>query len=395
MLAWGLAVLAVGDILVVIGQEEGCQRQGDDEADKAEERAPDREREQDDGGIETHGLAHDLGGKEEVLDALHDDINGHARPPYRPEVDVGVGAVDEAEDGRRHDGDELEIGHHVEQADEEAEDDGEGQADDDEADAEEDADAEGDESLTAEVVVHAVFDVVADAVGARAVFWGHHALEAAKQALVVEHDEDDVEDDDKPVEDAEDKVEATADEAHGEVEEVLDVLARHLLGYRLEVDGAAEVVVEGLGDEGNLTGGLGVAPDKLGHLVHLVDDGGNEEDTDDDDDENRLEEGHENGQQARAHAEEAAVILHEGLEHVGYEPRDAEGQQHRLEDVNEPDGAEERGDGDEQADDAVEGKRAREGAAGAVGLAIGPGNSAIQFILHCGFMFLVSFCFQS
>ena len=82
---------------------------------------------------------------------------------------------------------ELQIGHHVQQPDEHSEHDGQRHADYGKSDAEQDADAERHESLTAEIVVHAVFDVACHGKHYGAALRGHHAAEAAEQTFVVEH----------------------------------------------------------------------------------------------------------------------------------------------------------------------------------------------------------------
>jgi hypothetical protein len=81
----------------------------------------------------------------------------------------------------------LQIGHHVQQPDEHSEHDGQRHADYGKSDAEQDADAERHESLTAEIVVHAVFDVACHGKHYGAALRGHHTAEAAEQTFVVEH----------------------------------------------------------------------------------------------------------------------------------------------------------------------------------------------------------------
>lgn len=236
VLGGGFAVVAGGDVAVVVGQQEGGEGEGYDEAYEAEEGAPHGEGEEDDGGVEAHGFAHDFGGEEEVLDALHHDVDGHGGEPYVPEVDAFARAAHEAEQCGGYEGYELEVGHHVEEAYEEAHDDGHGEADDEEAYAEEDPDAEGYEGLAAEVVVHGALDVVGDGEDCGAVLGGYHVLESAQEAFVVEHDEDYIEDYEEPVEYTEDDVVAAGYEAAEGAEDAAYVAAGEASGDAFEVD---------------------------------------------------------------------------------------------------------------------------------------------------------------
>ena len=58
------------DITLPVGHEEGGEGQGYDEADEAEDGTPHREGEKQDGGVEAHGLAHDLWRHNHVGDNL-------------------------------------------------------------------------------------------------------------------------------------------------------------------------------------------------------------------------------------------------------------------------------------------------------------------------------------
>ena len=49
----------LGDVSLPIGNDERGKRQSYDEADEAQQCSPDRERKQQNGGIEPHGLTHD------------------------------------------------------------------------------------------------------------------------------------------------------------------------------------------------------------------------------------------------------------------------------------------------------------------------------------------------
>ena len=86
----------------------------------------------------------------------------------------------------------MQIRHHVEQSDKHAHNDGERKVDDKEADAEEHSDAQRHERLSAEIAVHAVFDVAGDFQHRRFVFLRNQAAHAVHEAVVIEQDEDEV-----------------------------------------------------------------------------------------------------------------------------------------------------------------------------------------------------------
>ena len=71
-------------------------------------------------------------------------------------------------------------------------DDGERKVDDEEADAEKHSDAQRHERLSAEIAVHAVFDVAGDFQHRRFVFLRNQAAHAVHEAVVIEQDEDEV-----------------------------------------------------------------------------------------------------------------------------------------------------------------------------------------------------------
>ena len=147
------------DVLLVVIDEQGGHGQGDDHAEDAEQRTPDGERQQDDGGVKTGDVTHDLRREEGVLDNLHHSKDHQGHEKDEPEVITGIGSLDDSEDNGGDESHQLEIGHHIEQSDEHAEGDGQREVDDEETDAKEDTHAEGHQGLTAEVLVHTLLDV--------------------------------------------------------------------------------------------------------------------------------------------------------------------------------------------------------------------------------------------
>ena len=72
-------------IVTVAGDDERSERQGDDHADNAHQRAPEAETQQDSCRTEAGDLTHDLGREVHILNGLHyDEHNSHQqqRQPY-------------------------------------------------------------------------------------------------------------------------------------------------------------------------------------------------------------------------------------------------------------------------------------------------------------------------
>ena len=70
----GHFLVVFGDITLVIGDEDSGERQGHNQTDKAQQCAPYRQRQQQYGRVQTHGLAHDLGRDDHVDDDLHNAL---------------------------------------------------------------------------------------------------------------------------------------------------------------------------------------------------------------------------------------------------------------------------------------------------------------------------------
>jgi len=108
-------------ILVVVSQNEGGERQGDNHAQNAEQAAPYGEGKQDDGGVEARNLAHHFGDDDGILYDLYHTEDNHGQSQNYPEVLPCVGSFQQSEQYGGHQGYQLQVGHHVQQADEEAE----------------------------------------------------------------------------------------------------------------------------------------------------------------------------------------------------------------------------------------------------------------------------------
>ena len=79
----------------IIREKKGCQRQGNDEPDDAQETTPNGERKQDDGRIQSCNVSHDLGREDGVLNGLYDGKYRKGTEQDNPEVLACVCCFDE------------------------------------------------------------------------------------------------------------------------------------------------------------------------------------------------------------------------------------------------------------------------------------------------------------
>ena len=113
---------SVDNVLLIVGQQESGEGKCDNHADKSEQGAPDRQGEEDDGGIEPHRFAHNFGRKNVVAYTLAYEINQQTLAEHWPELHRPLHRIDETNSGHGDKGDILEIRYHVEHSDEYAED---------------------------------------------------------------------------------------------------------------------------------------------------------------------------------------------------------------------------------------------------------------------------------
>lgn len=180
-----LSCLGIDDILLIIGQQQGSHRYGYDHPDQAQECAPYRERQQYYGGVQSHHLAHYLWGEDIVADALADDIDKHALAYLRPELDLPSERLYIAHGGDGYKRDILEIRDNVKDSHEYPKHYGERYPDDGETDTVEHRRTQGQDNLDAEIAVHAVLDVVLDAIDLGTVFRWYQQPEPFHQPRIV------------------------------------------------------------------------------------------------------------------------------------------------------------------------------------------------------------------
>lgn len=183
-------VLAVVQELVVVGQHEGGEWQGDNHTQHAKQAAPYGEGQQDDGGIEARNLTHYLGYDDAILNDLNDTEDNHCQCQYQPKVLPCVGCFQQSEQYGGNQGYQLQVGNHVQQADEEAEAYGHGEIDNEESDAEQYAYKESYEGLATEIAVHAYLYVGDDGLHEVAVLGRDKFEPTCGYGLVIEQDEE-------------------------------------------------------------------------------------------------------------------------------------------------------------------------------------------------------------
>ena len=179
-------------ITLVVSDDERRQRQGDNQADEAEQCAPHREREQDDGGIKPHGLAHYLRRQHHVGDGLHDEEHADGRRKDYPEVLPRVGGLKQRQEYHGDEGQSVNVRYEAQNAYQYAEAYRHGEIDYRETYAEKNSYAQRHEALAADVAVHLALHVAYQLAPERAVLLREELDETRGQLLVVKKDEKEV-----------------------------------------------------------------------------------------------------------------------------------------------------------------------------------------------------------
>ena len=177
--------------LVICNQKCG-ERKCNDKSDEAEQRSPYRERQEQDGWVESHSLAHNLRCKHHVGNGLHDDEYKNSRTEYYPEILARVNSLESRQQYHWYEGESVQVGHKAEQSYQNAKTYCHRKPNDGEANAEEDADAQGNKALSAHVTVELGFHVFLERPPERAALWGKHTQETGREGLVVEQNEEQV-----------------------------------------------------------------------------------------------------------------------------------------------------------------------------------------------------------
>ena len=173
-----------------VSHEKRGEGQGDDEADEAEQSAPYRQGEQQDGGVQSHGLAHDFRSDNHIGDDLHNAEYADDQSEDKQKVLTSAGCLEHRQKGAGDESEGVKIGHEVEDADEDAHADGHGEIDDGEPDAEHDAHAQGHKALPTDVVVEFPGHVLAQVAPERALLHGEDPYPVFREILIVEQNEE-------------------------------------------------------------------------------------------------------------------------------------------------------------------------------------------------------------
>ena len=334
-------------IIAVVGDEKSCQRKGYYKPYEAEKSAPDREGQKNYCGIESHGLAHYAGSQEKVLDALDDGIDSHTLPEKRPELPSPSDGIDQTEESRRDDGDDLKIWHEVEKADEKTENDGHWESDEGESEGEKDADDQGDERLSAEITVHGMLDVADNAARDGLHPFRYEGEESTPEPVVVKHDEDHVENNNEPADNTEHHCPASGDDFPRGTEGIGGYLHPVEVGKDavdpVGIDILPEKMLEVGRKEADSHLGGSIAGQDSAHLPDFVENDGGNEPCGGSGEKESLEEGHENSGRTPLQPEKTAVELDERLEKIGYDTGDEKGEQDIAQDIGYPDKSEDDG----------------------------------------------------
>ncbi len=333
------AGIALINPLVDIGNDEGGEGKSDDETDEAEEGSPDGEREEHHGGIEAHGLAHDAGREDHVLDGLHHGEDGECGEQDEPETATGVVGLQEGKHDGGNDADHLKVRNEVEQTDEESEADGHREVDDAESDGEEYADTEGDKRLTTEIVAHVGANAIGDVHHLTTTVLGPKARPTFGDLLIVEQDEEQIEQRDAEGDQSTHDMKGLRQDATHTRDDLLDDLDEIAVLQLVEPIVVGDVRQDKLLEQGGhalVLPNLGqIGGDETLQAYRLVDERG------DDEHEEACHDAY-NEQQHHDDAEdtipESRLLLkedHDRIEQIGDAERDEERQQHAAQIVDQ------------------------------------------------------------
>lgn len=343
----------------IIGEQQGGEGKGDDKPDDAQKAAPNGEAEQDDGGIQPHGLSHDFGCEIHVLYELDYNENNAGTEQDDPEVVSGFRGLEECQQNGGQEGDELEIGHQIEQADKQAQTHGKGEVYDEEADAEQYAHKEGNERLAAEIGVHAVLYVLNQRYGKGALAGGNEVGPPVANQLIVEQYKEGIEQDDKASHHTHGYVDGAGDEVPELQQDVLHQLGEVALLGQLR-DGVAVYIPfnEAVGifcDVLVADGLVHYDVEQAVDLAELLYGGGYHKHQQAGDDREHHKQGRHNAEDAAAKPCLVLQEAHQRIEHIGQQPCHKEWYQHCTETAHHEDGQYDDGHYNQTADKEVEG----------------------------------------
>ena len=178
------------DVSLPVGNDECGQGEGDDETDEAQQRAPHRQREQQNGRVQPHSLAHNLWRYYHVGDYLHHTEESDSQSEHHPEVLSGVSRFKHGKESGRNYGEGVQIRHQIHYSDEYAQTYCHREVHYAEAYAEHHAHAKRNQTLASDVVVEFALDVARQFMPERSVLLGEYLYPIGGEIFVVEQNEE-------------------------------------------------------------------------------------------------------------------------------------------------------------------------------------------------------------
>ena len=341
----------------VVGETERGERQGYDEADEAQQGPPYGQGQEDDGGIEPGDVTHDARCQVHVLDGLHDGKDDESQQQDNPEVLSRLDAFHQGQDDGGDEANQLQIGHQIEKAYEQAQADGHRKVDDEETYREQNAHDEGYERLPTEVGIHAALHVFGQLGHKFALALWDELKPSVGDFLIVEQDEEHIEEDNEDREDAEYEAQRLVDEVPGLPQGVLQGIDDALLLDEFH----DVVVVDEVGDNLFCLFCNAALPQiflshrgyVFAYFCHLADEGRNDEVQNTSQCSEHEDECHDDAQDAVAQPATELEKTNKGINHIGQQPCNEEGQQHGTQVLDEQPDADQQNDNRHRTYEAV------------------------------------------
>ena len=143
--AWKVGVGLFHHVALIIGHCQSGDWQRHYQTADAAYKGADGEGKENDGGREAHDAPHDARRDDDVLDDLHNEVNGEGAADEQPEVLPGLSGAQQGQEGARQEASHLQVRHETDDADEAAQSDGHGETHEEEAQREKHAVAQSNE----------------------------------------------------------------------------------------------------------------------------------------------------------------------------------------------------------------------------------------------------------
>ena len=154
-------------------------------------------------------MPHDTRHENHIFNKLYDNKNDDTPNNKPPETLSGLGRLQHAQQQGGQETDHLQIGHHVEQPDKEAQQYGQRQPHDGKAYAEKYAHQESHTGLPTEIAIHAHLHIVEHFESLRPIPIGYQSLETDNNFVIIKQYEYKIKEYDKPTDDIDNLIEGT------------------------------------------------------------------------------------------------------------------------------------------------------------------------------------------